>query len=89
MSGVPRDGRTASGFRPTSGFVLHWSIFERVRAGTGWPRPRVKTQRVVTPAQLVKSGTYLETSDEVRDFLDALRRELERAITNKERIQIR
>jgi len=33
--------------------------------------------------------TYLETSDDVNGFLDALRRELEKAIANNERIQIR
>ena len=33
--------------------------------------------------------TYLETSDDVNGFLDALRQELEKAIANNERIQIR
>jgi len=33
--------------------------------------------------------TYLETVDEVNAFLDLLRQELETAINNNERIQIR
>ena len=52
------------------------------------PPPVVKKQRVVKPADLVKT-TYLETSDDVNGFLDALRMELEQAIANNERIQIR
>jgi hypothetical protein len=52
------------------------------------PKPQVKKQRVVKPADIVKS-TYLETSDDVNGFLDALRQELEQAIKNNERIQIR
>ncbi|MCY2964069.1 MAG: hypothetical protein NT069_10570, partial [Planctomycetota bacterium] len=52
------------------------------------PPPAVKTQRIIKPAELVQS-TYLETSDEVNGFLDALREELENAIRNHERIQIR
>ena len=52
------------------------------------PKPQVKKQRVVKPADIVKT-TYLETSDDVNDFLDALRQELEQAIKNNERIQIR
>jgi hypothetical protein len=52
------------------------------------PRPVVKKQRIVKPADLMKT-TYLETSDDVNGFLDALRQELEQAITNNERVQIR
>ena len=52
------------------------------------PPPVVKKQRVVKPADLVKT-TYLETSGDVNDFLDTLRQELEKAINNNERIQIR
>lgn len=52
------------------------------------PPPVVKKQRVVKPSDLVKT-TYLETSDDVNGFLDALRQELEQAINNNERIQIR
>jgi hypothetical protein len=52
------------------------------------PVPVVKKQHVVKPADLVKT-TYLETSDDVNGFLDALRMELEQAIARNERIQIR
>jgi hypothetical protein len=51
-------------------------------------KPAVKPRRVVKPADIVKT-TYLETSDDVNGFLDALRQELEQAINNNERIQIR
>ena len=47
-----------------------------------------KKQRVVEPAKLA-SAAYLETMDEVEIFLDALRQELENAIQQNERIQIR
>ncbi|MEI7688048.1 MAG: BREX system P-loop protein BrxC, partial [Planctomycetota bacterium] len=52
------------------------------------PSPVVKKQRVVIPAEIVKTP-YLETSDDVNGFLDALRQELDNAIANNERIQIR
>jgi hypothetical protein len=52
------------------------------------PPPVVKKQRIVKPADLVQI-TYLETSADVNGFLDALRIELEQAIANNERIQIR
>jgi hypothetical protein len=52
------------------------------------PPPVVKKLRVVKPADIVKT-TYLETSGDVNGFLDALRQELEQAINNNERIQIR
>lgn len=60
-------------------------------AGSGLatpPPPMVKKQRVIKPADIVKT-TYLETSEDVNGFLDALRQELEQAIANNERIQIR
>jgi hypothetical protein len=50
--------------------------------------PLVKRQRIVKPADIMKT-TYLESSDDVNGFLDALREELEKAIANNERIQIR
>lgn len=56
--------------------------------GDDTPPVVVKTQRVVKPADIVKTA-YLETSDDVNGFLDALRKELEQAINNNERIQIR
>ena len=52
------------------------------------PTAVVKKQRVIKPAELMKA-TYLETADDVKTFLDALRIELDRALTNNERIQIR
>ncbi len=52
------------------------------------PPPVVKKQRIVKPSDIVKM-TYLETSSDVNGFLDALRQELEQAIANNERIQIR
>ncbi len=52
------------------------------------PLPVVKKQHIVQPAKLVKTA-YLETSDDVNGFLDALRMELEQAIARNERIQIR
>jgi hypothetical protein len=51
-------------------------------------RAAVRKQRVIEPANLVKT-TYLETREEVEQFLYALRRELEEAIEKNERIQIR
>jgi hypothetical protein len=47
-----------------------------------------RKQRIVEPAKLVKSS-YLETLDDVSEFVDALRDELEKAIANNERVQIR
>ena len=52
------------------------------------PPPVVKKQRIVKPVDIMKT-TYLETSDDVNGFLDTLRQELEKAIANNERIQIR
>jgi hypothetical protein len=50
--------------------------------------PVIKKQRIIKPAELVRS-TYLETSDEVDRFLEALRTELDHSIANNERVQIR
>jgi DNA repair ATPase RecN len=47
-----------------------------------------KKQRIIEPAKLVKTA-YLETIEEINAFLDSLRRELEHAIQQKERVQIR
>jgi hypothetical protein len=52
------------------------------------PPPLFKKQHVVRPADFVKTA-YLETTDDVNGFLDALRMELEQAIARNERIQIR
>jgi len=53
------------------------------------PPPVVKKQRVIKPALLVGSPKYLETQEQVDDFLDSLRRELEKALAANERIEIR
>ena len=50
--------------------------------------PAVKKSRTVEPAKLT-SKTYLETHDDVSDFVDKLRKELDDAIDNDERIRIR
>jgi hypothetical protein len=47
-----------------------------------------KRQKVIKPAHFMKSA-YLETKEEVRGFLEILRKELEQAIDSNERIQIR
>ncbi|MGH9425314.1 MAG: hypothetical protein ACRD2L_03290, partial [Terriglobia bacterium] len=47
-----------------------------------------KKHRVIEPAKLTKA-TYLETLEEVNAFLDTLRQELEHAIEQNERVQIR
>jgi hypothetical protein len=47
-----------------------------------------KKHRIVEPARLVKAA-YLETLDDVNTFLDTLRQELEHAIRQNERVQIR
>jgi hypothetical protein len=58
----------------------------------GWVKiptpPPIKKQRVVKPSEIVKTA-YLESTEDVDGFLAALRRELETAIKNNERIQIR
>ena len=61
-----------------------------VAKGTG-PQPTkvvLKKKRVVEPAKLVQSP-YLETKADVDGFLDKLRMELEQAIANEERVEIR
>lgn len=50
--------------------------------------PAIKKQRIIEPAKLAKTA-YIETLDEVNTFLDTLRQELEHAIEQNERIQIR
>lgn len=52
------------------------------------PKPIVKKKRVVEPAKLLKTS-YLETQSDVDGFLDKLRMELEQAISQNERIEIR
>jgi cob(I)alamin adenosyltransferase len=48
----------------------------------------LKKQRIIEPSKLVKV-TLLSTLDEVNAFLDTLRQELEHAIAQNERVQIR
>ena len=52
------------------------------------PPPPPKKQKVIKPADLMK-GNYLETKEEVRGFLEILRKEMEQAIDSNQRIQIR
>ncbi|HEU5115840.1 MAG TPA: BREX system P-loop protein BrxC, partial [Isosphaeraceae bacterium] len=56
--------------------------------GSGTTGTKVKTKRVVKPAAFVQSP-YLETKADVDGFLDKLRMELEQAIANDERVEIR
>lgn len=50
--------------------------------------PAVRKRRIVTPAKIVTTP-YLETPEDVDRFLDALRQELEAALANNERVEIR
>ena len=55
---------------------------------TDKPQVVVKPQRVVKPAELM-TGTYLESKEDVEEFLAKLRKQLDEAIEKNERIQIR
>jgi hypothetical protein len=57
-------------------------------SGTTTTKVVLKKKRVVEPAKLVQSP-YLETKADVDGFLDKLRMELEQAIANEERVEIR
>jgi hypothetical protein len=61
---------------------------EPISVGVTVTPPVIRKQRVIKPAELVKSA-YLESQGDVAGFLDALRQELEKALANNERIQIR
>jgi hypothetical protein len=52
------------------------------------PAPAVKSRCVIKPADFVNKP-YLETSDDVKAFIEDLRQRLEAAIAKNERIQIR
>ena len=52
------------------------------------PPAPIRKRRIVTPAKIMTTP-YLETPDDVNGFLDDLRRELETALANNERIEIR
>jgi hypothetical protein len=54
----------------------------------GPPKPVVKPRCVIKPAELVASS-YLETSDDVNQFIKQLQQRLEQAIASGQRIQIR
>ena len=47
-----------------------------------------KKRRIVEPSQIA-GATYLETKEDVDGFLNSLRKELEEAIDNNERVEIR
>ena len=51
-------------------------------------KPPAKKRRIVQPMRLA-GAAYLETREDVDAFLDRLRKELEDAIKNNERIEIR
>ena len=50
--------------------------------------PVIRKQRVVKPAELM-TKSHLETAEDVTEFLNALKEQLNSAISNNERIQIR
>ncbi|MFN7137878.1 MAG: BREX system P-loop protein BrxC [Limisphaerales bacterium] len=52
------------------------------------PKPAVKPRRVIRPADLSIKG-YLETAEDVNAFIETLRKEMEAAVANNERIEIR
>jgi hypothetical protein len=52
------------------------------------PQPKFKKPKVVQPKSLI-TKTYLESQSDIDEFLTALRKELEAAINNEERIEIR
>lgn len=56
--------------------------------GGGGKPPVVKPQRVIRPAQLV-TKPYLETQDDINGFLSELRQQLEQAVADNQRVQIR
>ena len=56
--------------------------------GKATAKVALKKKRVVEPAKFVQT-TYLETQADVDGFLDRLRMELEQAMANEERIEIR
>jgi hypothetical protein len=55
---------------------------------SGPPKPAVKPRCVVKAADLVTSS-YLETSGDVNQFIEQLRKRLDQAIASGQRIQIR
>ena len=51
------------------------------------PKPAIKPRKTIKPATLVEK-TYLETLDDVDDFIRRLRAEMEEAVKQGQRIQI-
>ncbi|MOA60228.1 hypothetical protein D3C78_1850530 [compost metagenome] len=52
------------------------------------PATPVKKRRVIEVQELAGPG-YLETQADIEDFMARLRQELEQAIANQERVEIR
>jgi hypothetical protein len=52
------------------------------------PAPVVKKRRLIEPSKIA-TKTYLESQDDIDGFLEELRKQLEAAVANNERIQIR
>ena len=52
------------------------------------PKPKVKKRRVVEPKSLW-SGSFIETEDDMEDFLKKLRMVLKAALAANERVQIK
>jgi len=61
---------------------------QKEETGGGEPVVVVKPRKEIKPSTLVPS-TYLETQEDINSFLETLRRRLEEAIANGERVQIR
>ena len=79
-------------FDAAVGRIENWLVEQRKPKDDGFgsvsPSPVVKKQRIIKPTEIMKA-TYLETPEDVNDFLTTLRQELEQALANNERIQIR
>lgn len=52
------------------------------------PTPTVKKRRLIEPSKIA-TQTYLESQEDIDGFLEELRKQLEAAVANNERIQIR
>jgi len=63
-------------------------LIEKPRIGDKEPPVYVKKRRIVQAAKLAPDG-FLETQADVDAYLDKLRRALESAIENNERVEIR
>lgn len=83
-----QEGRQA--FDDAMGKIEAWVARQQPQPPGGGkpPTPTIKPRKVVEPSKLVASP-YLETIDDVNSFVDKLRGELEEAIHQGQRIQIR